>query len=274
MQIAISNIAWPPEDDAAVAGLLAELGVAGIEVAPTVIWPLPVEVTRAKADAFREAWEHRAIRIVALQSLLYGRPDLLIFGTAEKRAETLDYLRGVFRLAGWLGAPSLVFGSPRNRRVAGLSATVREKIATDFFRAAGDAAMEQGVVLCLEPNPREYDCDFVRTADEARALVDAVGSPGFGLHLDSGTMTLAGDTPDTLMDGVPPRHFHISEPHLAPVGRESVVDHAAFSAELQRAGYEGWCSIEMKAPSERDSLQILRRALEFARIVYGDAAAR
>ena len=40
MKLAVSNIAWPREQDAAVADLLAGLGVTGIEVAPTKISPV------------------------------------------------------------------------------------------------------------------------------------------------------------------------------------------------------------------------------------------
>jgi len=39
MKLAVSNIAWPREQDAAVADLLREHGVRGIEVAPTKVWP-------------------------------------------------------------------------------------------------------------------------------------------------------------------------------------------------------------------------------------------
>ena len=273
MRIAISNIAWHPDDDAAVAALLAELGVEAIEVAPTVVWSRPSEVTRTTAEAYRQTWASRGIRIVALQSLLYGRPDLLVFGAAEKREETLAFLRKMFRLASWLGARPLVFGSPRNRSAAGRSAAERERIATEFFRTAGDAAEQEGVVLCLEPNPREYDCDFVRTVDDARVLVAVVESPGFGLNLDSAAMTLAGDPPSAIMTRIPPDHFHVSAPYLAPVGPHNKVDHAAFAAELRRGGFGGWCSIEMKT-SGRDSVAAVRRAIEFAGAVYGDAPER
>lgn len=250
------------------ARLLQVLGIEGIEVAPTVVWPRPLEVSRAEAAAYRRAWERRSIRVVALQAILYGRPDLQLFGAAQQRAEMLEYLRGIFRLASWLGAGPLVFGSPRNRQAGELVKEERIRIATQFFRQAGDVAAEAGVLLCLEPNPREYDCDFVQTAREARALVDAVASPGFALHLDAAAMTLAGDPPASVDTGTAPRHFHISEPYLAPVGGVSTVDHAGYAAALCRAHYDGWCSIEMRAPAEAVP-EAARRAVEFARVAYG-----
>lgn len=269
MQLTISNIAWRREDDAAVAELLKELGVAAIEVAPTMIWPRPLEVTEAEASAYRQWWERRGIRIVAMQALLFGQPDLQLFGSDEDRAALLQYLRGIFRLASWLGAGPLVFGSPRNRIAGKLIEQDRLQIAAAFFRRAGDAAKDAGVVLCIEPNPREYDCDFVTTVAEARTLVDAVASPGFALHLDTAAMTLAGDSPAVIHDATAPRHFHISEPYLAPVGVQSVVDHSGFARALRGQAYDGYCSIEMRAPAEAGCAP-LRTALEFAASVYLD----
>ncbi|HEV8612107.1 MAG TPA: hypothetical protein VGQ73_01275, partial [Gemmatimonadales bacterium] len=91
---------------------------------------------------------------------------------------------------------------------------------------------------------------------------------GFQLHLDSGAMTLAGDSSAAIASGHPPRHFHISEPYLRPIGSHGV-DHASFGAALRRIDYEGWCSIEMRAPTEGTTLEELRRALGFAAEHYG-----
>lgn len=267
MQLAISNIAWTAADDESVAATLNDFGVHAIELAPTTVWPQPLQVTEREATAYRTQWERRGISIVALQALLFGRPDLLVFGTPTERAETLAYLHGICQLAGWLGAVPLVFGSPRNRRAAGLADDERARVATEFFAAAGAAAAAHGVCLCLEPNPREYDCDFVNTAAEARLLIDRVASPGFGLHLDAAAMTLAGEAPGEISRGTRPRHFHISEPYLGAVGAGNV-DHPAFARALGAAGYDGWCSIEMRAQAS-GTVEAVARALELACSVYG-----
>lgn len=269
MRIAVSNIAWRSADDEAVATLLTGHGVTAIEVAPTMIWPRPLEVEPAQVLAYRDWWERRGIRIVALQALLFGRPDLRLFGAAGEVAETLDYLSGIFRLAALLGAGPLVFGSPKNRVAGALPERELDGLARRFFQSAGASAEAHGVVLGLEPNPREYGCDFITNAAEARALVAAVASPGFALHLDAAAMTLAGDGPDAVGAGFLPVHFHISEPYLAPVGTGGV-DHAAFARALHASGYEGWCSIEMRAPEGESPLDAIARALELAVAVYGD----
>ena len=48
-KIAISNIAWSPADDRSVAVVMRDVGVVGLEVAPTMMWPKPLEVSESDA---------------------------------------------------------------------------------------------------------------------------------------------------------------------------------------------------------------------------------
>ena len=126
---------------------------------------------------------------------------------------------------------------------------VRES-AVAFFREVGETTEALGVRLCIEPNPEEYGCDFVTRSREALELVEAVDSPGFGLHLDAAALHLSGESPG---EALPPaasrlRHFHASEPWLASFA-EPEVDHAAMARSLAAVGYRGWVSIEMR-PTE------------------------
>lgn len=275
MKLAISNIAWAPGDDDRAAELLARHGVAGVELAPTAIWPRPAEVDAAAVRECRTRWADRGIDVVALQALLYGRPELTLFEDSGMRRATLDYLVRIIRLGSKIGAGVLVFGSPGNRRRNGLGVTEALDIAVGFFAELGRHAADLGVCLCIEPNPPYYGCDFVTTAAEGAELVRAVGSSGFGLHLDAAAMTLGGDEPARALPEALPltRHFHISEPDLAPPGAGGV-DHAAFAAGLADAGYRGWVSVEMRqGASAAVSLDNVDRALALARSVYGAVGA-
>jgi sugar phosphate isomerase/epimerase len=252
VNFAVSNIAWPKEQDAAVAGVLTGLSVTGIEVAPTKAWPSPLAATPAEVEAYRRFWNERGLSIVAAQALLFGRPELTIFEAAETRAKTLDYLTGIVRLCAQLGAKALVFGSPKNRRVGNLPADEVRRIACDFFGRLGEVAAAAGTTVVMEANPPEYGADFVTQAGDAVELVKAVNHPGFRLHLDTGCMTLADDPiRETFAAGASlVRHIHVSEPNLDPPGTSGRVDHAAFAAELARHGYPGWVSLEMREPKE------------------------
>jgi sugar phosphate isomerase/epimerase len=268
IRLAISNLAWPVEADAAVAGILKRCGVLGVELAPTKVWPKPLEASESAAREYRGRWEQLGLRVVALQAILFGRPDLTLFESDEKRAETLAYLAGMCRLAGWLGTEVLVFGSPKNRLVGAMSPAVAESVAGEFFRRVGESAAEYGTAVCIEPNPVEYGCDFVTRAVDGVRLVERVNHPGFGLHFDAGGMALSGDPPELLTrHGRMLRHFHISEPHMQPIGRARV-DHAGLAAALRAGGYERSVSIEMKPVPDVAPEEAVESAVRLAQELY------
>jgi sugar phosphate isomerase/epimerase len=264
MRLAVSNLAWSRPDDARAAAILVGAGAAGIELAPTKVWPEPLEVAPAAVRAYRSFWSEHGLEVVALQALLYGHPELVLFEGPRARRALLARLDGMAALAELLGAPVLVFGAPANRRRGELSAEAAREIATAFFREAGSLCADRGVVICIEPNPPESGCDFVTTLREGVELVRLVDSPGVRLHLDSAALTLAGDQPAELVAAMPLlHHFHVSEPGLAPIGSGGV-DHAGFGRALAAAGYCGWRSLELKEAG----LDELRRSLALGAACY------
>lgn len=271
MNISISNIAWKNEEEPAVASLLQEMGVRGVDIAYTKRWRTPSDPTPAVLRQYRAFWENHGIAIIGMQSLIYGRPDLGLFSEPDVRGRMINYLIEVFRLAGALGARPLVFGSPQNRLKSELSDRAAQAIAVEFFGRLAAAAQREDVVLCIEPNPAAYGCDFVQTTAAALELVKRVDHPHFRLHLDTAIMTMNGEVIEDALEsaiGVL-AHVHISEPELGLVG-EGVVDHARFADALRRLRYKGWLAIEMRRGSHRSDLESVRKALAFSRKVYFD----
>lgn len=261
MTPALSNIAWTAENDDRVADVMKTTGVTALEVAPGRLFTDPSSVSDALIRSARRAWEERGIRIVSMQALLFGHPEFNIFGEASVRNAMADYLARIFRMAGLLGCGPLVFGSPKNRSRGGLSWSDALEIAVPFFRGLADCARENGCILCLEPNARDYVCDFVTTLSEAAELVRAVGHESFAVHADSGNMAMAGEGPAQL-DAVLPlvKHFHASAPHLRPI-----VEHRAglgpILNTLRRGGYRGHVTIEMRTLSSREDVANVKRCL-------------
>ncbi len=272
MKTAISNIAWNLADDGAVAEWMVEAEVRGVEIAPTKVWPRPLLATAREVADYRHFWEERGIRIVAMQALLFGRSDLTIFESREKREETLEYLDRIMVIASALGAGPIVFGSPKNRRIGAHATADVEQIGVDFFRRAGDAAMRHGVVLCIEPNPTQYECDYITCAREGIELVAKVDHPGFRLHLDAAGMTLSGDPLEASIRAAAPSlcHFHVSEPFLGAIGKGGV-RHDVLASTLREIGYTGFTSVEMRYNLAEDLESELRRVLRLLRQTYGNS---
>ncbi len=252
--------------------ILRQHGVSGIEIAPTKIWPRPLKASPADVVRYRQWWEARGLSIVAMQALLFGRPDLALFAAPEKREAAAEYLEGIIALAGRLGAYALVFGSPANRKRAALDPGAAWETAIPFFRRLGEAALVHGVCLCVEPNPPEYGCDWITSAAEAVELVDAVGVDGFGVHLDTAAMHLVSDPPACIAAaGRRLCHFHVSTPFLHGVPGEEGVAYAAYARALQEQRYPGWVSIEMAEPKlQPDWRDAVHRALAFVRKTFAE----
>ncbi len=266
-----SAIAWLPAEALEVAVLLRAEGAAGIEAAPGLFDRPLTEVTPRQVREVRTFWEGEGLPVRAMQALLFGRPELRLFGTEEERAALADYLRIVFRVAGGLGAGPLVFGSPKTRARGEMEPAAAFETAGRFFRQVAKDADAAGCVLCIEANAPDYGCDFVTTHEETSRLVKAVATPGFGLQVDTGVMRMNGESPADLAAilraaDVRPAHVHVSEPFLAPV-EAATPFHRELAALLENLGYAGAVSVEMKRP---ESLPSLRSAVTSARATYGE----
>lgn len=270
MKLIVSSIAWTNEEEAEVAERLQSLGVKYVEVAPTKLWADPTLVEPDVAREYVAWWAERGITVSAFQSMLFTRPDLKIFASEENRAATVAYMSKFLELAGVMGAKKLVFGSPKNRQRGEMDIEQANAIARDFFAELGAVAEKNGVVLCLEPNAPQYNCDFITNAAQGAELVRAVDSPGFELHLDTACMALAGDNIAQSINNYHDilEHFHISSPMLEQVEDRDDVDHRAAARALHAVNYDKFVSIEMKPGEAGTNVERVERAVQFAQSVY------
>lgn len=275
MKVAFSNLAWPAELDEEMLSGFPERGFVALEVAPTRLWTDPLAQDRAEVARVRAVVEGQGMHIVALQSLLFQRPELQLFGPGAAREGLIAHLTGMARLASWLGATRLVFGSPGNRRRGDLSVERADEIAIDAFCRLGAAAADLGVCFCIEANPVDYNCDYLTDAVASTAFVRAVASPGVRLHLDTACMALAGDdATERIQVGADVlAHVHASAPKLGPVGPEGPVDHEAVAAALRAIDYDDHISVEMLPPvgpddADQDVPSAVWRTAEYVRKTY------
>lgn len=266
MNLAASNIAWPYDRRIEAYGVLADHGFGGLEIAPALLLgesadpfaPDDRDVARAVAEL-----EAFGLRLVSMQSLLFGVEGAALFGTADERAELVAALRRAIALAGRLGIANLVFGSPLQRVIPDdLPHDDAWDQAASVFRSLGDMAQDCGAVIAVEPNPAAYGTNFLTTLLEAEAFVQQVDHAGIRFNLDLGAATMNGEQGE--LDALVARsvdrvsHVHVSAPNLAPAPTSSG-DVAPVLSLLRRAGYTGWYSIEMRCPDGIDPVRSLGR---------------
>lgn len=257
MKLAISNLAWNPEEDDDVRSLLVARGVQGIELAPMKYWPDPRAVRQEYILEAKARWEAAGISIVALQGIFFGL-QLQLFSPAAQQQAFVSHFREMSRLARLLGAGVIVFGAPRNRLRGSLSPQMALTAARSVLRRVAENAVDNGVTIAIEPNPERYGGDFITNSAEARELVSVVDHAGFGLHMDAGATAINNESDDDILASAElARHFHVSEVDLAPVGSGSV-NHDRLAGLLRRAHYSEWCSIEMLAHTAASSANVLQ----------------
>ena len=257
MKLSCSNIAWTADRDGEVYALMHALGYAGLEIAPTRLFPdRPYGHSGEMAELASELERAYGLKVCSMQSVLNGRSENLFDpDQAEILLEVLERA-SVFGEAA--GGCNLVFGCPRNRIMPD---GMGERDALEFFRRAAESASGHGCVLSLEANPPMYGTNFVNTTREAFAFAKKI--PGLKVNLDFGTIvnqqeTLKTVAANTQLIG----HVHISEPSLVPVIRREA--HAELAEILRDCGYGGFVSVEMK----QTDAETLQSVLEYVREVF------
>lgn len=263
MNLSISNIGWTAEQDNLIYEMMKKYGFSGLEIAPTRIFPEApydkLEKAQRWADDLKKLY---GFSVSSMQSIWYGRQEK-IFGTEEEFQALADYSKKAIDFAAVIGCENLVFGCPKNRNIP---AGADPKTGIRFFREIGDYAAEKGTVIGMEANPPIYNTNYVNTTSEAIALVEEVGSKGFKLNLDIGTMIQNGERVDELIGRFSMiNHVHISEPGLNPIEQRAI--HTALRDILIDEGYERYISIEM---GRTDDMKLLEEKIGYVRRIFNE----
>lgn len=242
MRRSISLIAWPPTRVDLVAPRLAEVGMEGLEVAPTAVWDVAPRVSASEVERYARDWAGYGLAVSGIQSLLYGRPDLQLFDRTTWPA-LREHLLAMVRIAHGLGASVAVFGSPRNRQRGLMETDKATYMAAEFLAQLVPALEAYDITLTLEPNAPEYGADFITRYLEAVTLAELVDSPWIRPQIDTGCLAMVGDDPAAGVRASKPAHVHVSAPSLLPP--PGPVDHAALRTALAESHYDGWVVLEM-----------------------------
>lgn len=248
MRLAVSNIAWTAEEDEHVYTIMRKYGYTGLEIAPTRFFETdPYEELDAVRQWREEFAKKEGFVIPSMQSVWYGRTEKL-FADETQRQTLLAYTKKAVDFAEAARCANLVFGCPKNRVLPDPSDKEMWQQGVRFFRVLGDYAFSKKTRISMEANPSIYNTNYINTTQEAVDLIKEVGSDGFLLNLDIGTM-IENQERVEILEGKAGliHHVHISEPFLKPVimdgGRRRF--HGEVAAFLRENGYQGYVSLEM-----------------------------
>ena len=269
MRIAISNIAWDTTEDLEVARLLRQYQIDAIDIAPSKYFSDIQNTTHAQIHLVKQWWHDHGIEITGMQALLFGTQGLNLFGEPSIQQAMLDHLAAVCRIAAGLSAKLLVFGSPKNRNRTGLTDDQAAEIAVNFFQRLGNIAAGLGVIICLEPNPASYGCNFMTNSLETSQLVRKIAHPAIKMQLDTGAMAMNHEKPEMIIQQCADiiGHIHASEPNLIPLGGGNTPHQQIAQALFHYAPEQSLITIEMLATAE-PHLATIEQSLKVAIHLY------
>ena len=267
MRISVSNIAWDLQEEDAVATLLRNEGIDRVDLAPGKYFPDPFSASPEGMARVKQLWEDRGFEVEGFQSLLFGTTGFNLFDDDDDRM--LRHLAAQCRIGRGLGARALTFGSPRQRDRGNRTFAEAMEIAVPYFSRLGDVAAAEGVIVCLEPNPPAYGCNFMTSTDEAATVVSATAHPAIKLQLDVGAIAMnSEDATATIRKHASIiGHVHASEPHLAVLG-DGGSPHAEAGAALREVRPDLTVTIEMAA-TKANQIEAVRKAVDVAKRAYG-----
>jgi D-psicose/D-tagatose/L-ribulose 3-epimerase len=162
------------------------------------------------------------------------------------RAAALDFLNACVDATADMGASVFtgVTYSALGRRPERRPTRTDAERAAEVLRAAARHAAGRGVTIGIEPVNR-YETFLVNTAAQALELMQLVGEPNVGVHLDAYHMNIEEDDFRAPVELVAEHlvHFHLSESHRGIPGR-GTVDWEGIMGALGDAGYSGYVGLE------------------------------
>jgi D-psicose/D-tagatose/L-ribulose 3-epimerase len=161
--------------------LMAEAGYQGVELAPMCFAPSVEQIDAAMRAAIRHTAHAAGLEIVGLHMLLWGQDDLHVaHPDPAVRRRTADYLVSLVEFAEAVGAPLMVFGSPKQRStIPPLTPQQALALWLDTLQPALRRCEQLGVLMLLEPLP-PFETDVLNTLAEAVAVLDELRHPSLG----------------------------------------------------------------------------------------------
>lgn len=254
-KLIIGNLSWKHNNNFEMYHILKNYGIDSLEISPFKFFGLSAN------DINLNDIDLNNIDIYSFQAILYPHNGN-IFGSENEKNDVKNYLFKIIDIASKSNAKILVFGSPKNRKKNELSYCEAFNIAIPFFKEIGDYAHSKNIILCIEPNAKSYNCDFITNSNEGRELVLKVNSNGFKLHLDVGCMFLENenilDCIKTNLDIL--KHIHFSAPGLKSLICNDHIKYNELYREIIKI-YNGKIAIEMLNCDDREIISSIKKCL-------------
>jgi sugar phosphate isomerase/epimerase len=269
MKFAASNIALTAYNHSEELMRLPDMGLIGLEVAPSRVWQDSwAGLTPRAVETYRGEIEQAGLKVVGLHSLFYDQPELGLFRDGDARARTLDFMEHLSKLCRDLGGRTLIYGGGRWRRELPLEDAFAE--AVEFFAELIPRIQSHGTIYCFEPlGPT--GSDFINSVLESISIVESLDHPSLRVQLDAKALAETGEMKAEIFKAAQPYlvHVHTNEPDMGILGTSGDIDNHLMAHLLKDIGYDQYISIEQKMIGEDAPLEALKQSAKILTECYG-----
>jgi len=254
--LCVSNICVNRVSQLQFSCLLKLHGITKVQIAPTKLIGNWENLDNFDTSIFIE----NGIKPCSFQSITYGLDDLNIF--SENKDKLMEHIKIVIDMAYAHKIEILVFGCPKNRKITNKDdGDSNDIIFINFFKELGIYCREKNVVICIENNSKEYNCNYINTIHECEKLVRQIDSSNIKMMVDLGNAIMEHDEYNDLKNKMDIIHnIDVAEPHMKPFS----IPHEAnfiFKNILKYNGYNKNINLEMLIKSDENEIETLNNSL-------------
>ncbi|MHA1832426.1 MAG: sugar phosphate isomerase/epimerase family protein [Candidatus Baldrarchaeia archaeon] len=235
--------------------LLNELGFDGIELAAYKDLN-PDVLSKAEVKKLKELIDSYELKVPCINSLFMLPGFQHCSAIYAVRMNSLRFTKKLCETATIMECPILCWGSGMARRIPpDIPYEIGRRWNMKLLKKSAKFAEEYGVILAIEPLPRDYD-NFINTLEDAMRIMEEIGSEAIKLLADIHHMHLEEPipVPDALKKyGKYIVHVHYWDNNLRIPG-DGQIDWFSVTQALADIKYQGYISIEAIVGDEKRDL--------------------
>lgn len=275
-QLCVSNICVKNISHIQFACLLKLYGIPNVQIAPTTLISDWNNLNNLDLSVFT----NQGLNVYSFQSITFTLNDLNIFTNTSN--ELLTHLKRVVDIASLNGIKILVFGCPRNRKInvdESDESNNYDNTFITFFNILGEYCVDKNIIICIEPNSKKYNCNYINTIEEAGKIVRNINHSNIKMMVDIGNAIMENDNLQHI-------HAFADIIYNIDVAHENMADlsnpspyHITFKTILNEIKYTKKINLEMIITPLRsehvklcknDELDILTKSLQNFITLYAD----
>jgi sugar phosphate isomerase/epimerase len=253
--LVVSNICIKNTLQLQFACLLKLYGIKNVQIAPTTLINSWNNLPLMCLDVFK----NNDINVYSFQSITYGLNDLNIFDI-NTNENLLNHLKKIIDYGILNNISILVFGCPKNRRINDEN-DENDDIFCAFFKKLGDYIGNSKLKICIEPNSKQYGCNYINTIKEAGELIKKINNKNIKIMVDIGNIIMDNDD---LTDIYNYQEYiyniDISNENMKPF-LNIKQKHKEFISVINNINYKNKINLEMLINDEENELSILCESL-------------